>query len=181
DPLARQAGPPIFVLTSEAADRILTAFGISATAILTGQLNGDTTATQGLSMARDLPLRAHLELPIAPVASSSHSLVALTPAPAGAHRLVIWAVAPSLASGSRSAADALGALVRALGGSHLRFATVYGDLVPAIDDYAARIGAAALRTAGALTADSAETGDLMSAAGLTAFADDHWVLLSGDG
>src|SRR5205814_6141420 len=54
--------------------------------------------------------------PDRPVASSSHSLVALTPAPAGAHRLVLWAVAPSLATGSRGAADALIAVVRALAG-----------------------------------------------------------------
>jgi hypothetical protein len=71
--------------------------------------------------------------------------------------------------------------LESLGGSRLRFATVYGDLVPAIDDYAARIGASALRTAGALGADTAEAGDLMNAAGLTAFANDHWVLVSGDG
>ena len=225
DPLRAAVGVPIFTLTPQAADRILAPVGVSATLILGGQLQGDAVATRGASMAREVPERAHLELPIAPVASSSHSLVALTPAPAGAHRLVIWAAAPSLATGSRSAADALSALVRALAGrptpalafvvfdprgdpaanatavratlgstviddvlaveslkgTHLRFATVYGDLVPAIDDYAARIGAAAVRTAGALAADTAETGDLMSAAGLTAFADDHWILVSGDG
>lgn len=225
DPLTTAAGVPIFMLTPEAADRILAPVGIKATAILRGQLQGDSAATPGSSMARELPERAHVELPIAPVASSSHSLVALTPAPAGAHRLVIWAVAPSLATGSRSAGDALSALVRALagrampplvfvvfdprgdpvanakavratlgttpiddvlaieslGGSRLRFATVYGDVVPAIDDYAARAGAAALRTAGALNPDAPETGDLMIAAGLSAFVNDHWILISGQG
>jgi len=225
DPLTTAAGVPIFMLTPEAADRILAPVGIKATAILRGQLQGDSAATPGSSMARELPERAHVELPIAPVASSSHSLVALTPAPAGAHRLVIWAVAPSLATGSRSAGDALSALVRALagrampplvfvvfdprgdpvanakavratlgttpiddvlaieslGGSRLRFATVYCDVVPAIDDYAARAGAAALRTAGALNPDAPETGDLMIAAGLSAFVNDHWILISGQG
>src|SRR5206468_5836224 len=126
-----------------------------------------------------------LELPIASVTAGSHSLVALTPASAGTHRLVIWAVAPSAGTGSRSAADALSGVVRALagrdvpplvfvifdprgdpaanakavravlgstpiddvfaieslGGTRLRFSTVYADLVPAIDDYAARVGA----------------------------------------
>ena len=225
DPLVRQAGPPIFVLTSEAADRILAPFGISATGILTGQLNGDIAATQGVSMARDLPLRAHLELPIAPVASSSHSLVALTPAPADAHRLVLWAVAPSLATGSRSAADALVGAVRAfagqampplafvvfdprgdpvanatavraalgstviddivvvesLGGRQLHFATIYADLVPAIDEYADRVGARAARTPGAVNAAAPETGDLANAAGLSAFVQDHWLVISGQG
>ena len=225
DPLTRVAGVPVFMLTAEAADRLLAPVGIKATAILRAQLQGDTAATRGTSMAAELPERAHLELPIAPVASSSHSLVALTPAPAGAHRLVIWAVAPSLATGSRSASDALSALVRvlagrampplvfvvfdprgdpvanakavratlgttpiddvlaieSLGGPRLQFATVYGDLVPAIDDYATRAGAAALRTAGALNPDAPETGDLMIAAGLSAFVNDHWILISGQG
>ena len=225
DPLTAALGAPIFVLTPEAADRILAPVGVSATQILRGQLQGETGATQGTSMARVLPERAHLELSIAPVAASSRSLVALTPASADAHRLVIWAVAPSLVTGSRSAADALSALVRALadrampplafvvfdprgdpvanakavratlgstaiddvfvveslGGSQLRFATVYGDLIPAIDDYAMRVGAPALRTAGALNPNAAETGDLMNAAGLSAFVDDHWILISGQG
>jgi hypothetical protein len=225
DPLVTQVGPPIFVLTSDAADRILAPVGISATGILTSQLAGDTAATQGLSMARDLPFRAHLELPIAPVASSSHSLVALTPAPAGAHRLVLWAVAPSLATGSRSAADALVAVVRALagrampplafvvfdprgdpvanaaavratlgstviddilaieslGGQQLHFATIYADLVPAIDDYADRVGARAARTVGAVNPAAPDTGDLANAAGLSAFVQDHWLLISGQG
>lgn len=225
DPLTMAKGVPIFILTPEAADRILAPASLSATRILRDQLQGETAATRGISMARELPERAHVELPIAPVASSSHSLVALTPAPAGAHRLVIWAVAPSLATGSRSASDALSALVRALAGaampplafvvfdprgdpvanakavramlgtipiddvlaiesldgSRLRFATVYGDLVPAIDDYAARAGAAALRTAGALNPDAPETGDLMIAAGLSGFIGDHWILISGQG
>ena len=225
DPLVRQSGPPIFVLTSAAADRILAPFGIDATRILTGQLNGDTAATQGVSMARELPLRAHLELPIAPVASTSHSLVALTAAPAGAHRMVLWAVAPSLATGSRSAADALVAVVRALagrpmpplafvvfdprgdpvanatavrailgstiiddvlaveslGGRQLHFATIYADLVPAIDDYAGRVGARSARTVGAVNPAAPDTGDLANAAGLSAFVQDHWLLVSGQG
>jgi hypothetical protein len=225
DPLTTATGVPVFLLTPEAADRVLAPVGVSATAILRGQLQGDATATQGRSMARELAERAHVELPIAPVASSSHSVVALTPAPAGAHRLVIWAVAPSLSTGSRSAADALSALVRALtgralpplafvvfdprgdpvanakavratlgtiaiddvfaidslAGSGLRFATVYGDLVPAIDDYAARAGAAALRTAGVISPGAPETGDLLIATGLSAFVDEHWVLMRGQG
>jgi len=225
DPLTAAAGVPIFVLTLESADRILAPVGISATLILRSQLQGETAATQGTSMARDLPGRAHVELSIAPVASTSRSLVALTPAPAGAHRLVIWAVAPSLATGSRSAGDALSAVVRALagrampplafvvfdprgdplanakavratlgsaviddvlvieslGGSRLHFATTFGDLVPAIDDYAERVGVVALRTAGALNPDAPETGDLMNAAGLSAFVDDHWILIRGQG
>jgi hypothetical protein len=139
--------------------------------------------------------------------------------------MVIWAVAPSLSPGSRSAADALSALVRALagrtlpplafivfdprgdpvanakavratlgstvidevlaieslGGRQLRFTTVYADLIPAFDEYAAQVHAPALRTAAALSPDAPETGDLMNAAGLSAFAGTHWILLSGQG
>ena len=160
-----------------------------------------------------------------PCTAASHSLVALTPASAGTHRLVIWAVAPSAATGSRSAADVLSALVRALagrdapplafvlfdprgdpaanakavravlgstpiddvvaieslGGTSLRFSTVYADLVPAIDDYAERVGARAARTARVLDPAAPATGDLMRSAGLTPFTDDHWLLISGQG
>ena len=134
-------------------------------------------------------------------------------------------MAPSRATGSRSAADALSALVRALagrptpplafvifdprgdpfanakavraalgstviddvfaieslGGTRLRFSTTYGDLVPAIDVYAERVGAAFVRTANGLPLDTPATGDLMNAAGLSVFTDEHWVLISGQG
>lgn len=225
DPLTSQTGVPIFLLTPAAADRILGPAGISASAILRGQLQGETDRTRGASMARDLASRAHLELPIGPVTETSRSLVALTPGSAGSHRLVIWAVAPSLATGSRSAADALVAVVRSLGGQArpalafvvfdprgdplanaiavratlgsaviddvlaieslggpaLRFSTTYGDLVPAVDAYAAAVGASAARTAAALSPGAAETGDLMQAAGLSVFTQEHWVLVSGQG
>jgi len=225
DPLQKAVGEPIFLITTEAADRLLEPAGIRATDILRAQLQGDVAATSGRSLARELPGRAHVELPIAPVSTSSHSLVALTPVAAGVHRLVIWAVAPSRATGSRSAADALSALVRALagrptpplafvvfdprgdplanakavravmgstviddvfaieslGGTRLRFSTTYADLVPAIDVYAERVGAAFVRTANGLPLDTPATGDLMNAAGLSVFTDDHWVLISGQG
>ena len=225
DPIQKADGVPIFLITTATADRLLESAATSATDILRAQLQGDVAMTSGRSLARELPDRAHLELPIAPVSTSSHSLVALTPAPAGAHRLIIWAVAPSRATGSRSAAEALIALVRALagrptpplafvifdprgdpfanakavraalgstviddvfaieslGGTRLRFSTTYGDLVPAIDVYAERVGAAFVRTANGLPLDTPATGDLMNAAGLSVFTDEHWVLISGQG
>ncbi|MDQ6858999.1 MAG: ABC transporter permease subunit [Chloroflexota bacterium] len=225
DPLTRRDGPPVFIVTADVADQLLAPVGVRASDILRSQQQGDRAATPGTSMARPLPERAHIELPLAQVTSESHSLVALTPAPADAHRLVIWAVAPSTSSGSRAAADALSAVVSALAGrdtpplalvvfdprgdpaanaravravlgsasiddvfaidslagSTLRFTTVYADLVAAVDDYAARSGARTTRTAGVVSPNSPETGDLMRAAGLTAFVQDHWVLLSGQG
>src|SRR6185437_4378267 len=71
--------------------------------------------------------------------------------------------------------------IESLGGSSLRFSTVYADLVPAIDDYAARVGARAARTARVLDPAAPATGDLMRSAGLTPFTDDHWLLISGQG
>ncbi len=225
DPIQKTEGVPIYLITTAAADRLLESTAIRATDILRAQLQGDVAMTSGKSLARELPDRARLELPIAPVSTSSHSLVALTPAPAGVHRLIIWAVAPSRVTGSRSAADALSALVRvlvgrptpplafvifdprgdpvanakavraalgstviddvfaieSLGGTRLRFSTTYGDLVPAIDVYAERVGAAFVRTANGLPIDTPATGDLMNAAGLSVFTDEHWVLISGQG
>ena len=225
DPITKIDGQPIFLVSPAVADQVLAPIGIRASDILRAQAQGDVTTTDGRSMARALPERAHLELPIAQVTAASHSLVAVTPASAGTHRLVIWAVAPSAATGSRSAADVLSALVRALsgrdvpplafvlfdprgdpaanakavravlgstpiddvvaveslGGTSLRFATVYADLVPAIDDYAARAGARATRTRAVLDPAAPATGDLMRSAGLTPFTDEHWVLISGQG
>ncbi|MHB8632098.1 MAG: hypothetical protein ACYC9W_09250, partial [Candidatus Limnocylindria bacterium] len=71
--------------------------------------------------------------------------------------------------------------VESLGGRELRFATVYADLVPAIDAYAGRVGARSARTVGSLSPDSADTGDLMRAAGLTVFSNEHWLLIDGRG
>jgi peptide/nickel transport system permease protein len=225
DPITKIAGQPVFLVSAAVADRLLAPIAVRASDILRAQAQGDVTTTNGRSMAQELPERAHVELPIAEVAASSHSLVALTAGSAGSHRLVIWAVAPSAVTGSRSAADVLSAIVRtlagrdspalafvlfdprgdpaanakavravlgstviddvvaieSLGGTTLRFSTVYGDLVPAIDEYAARVGARASRTAGALNPAAPETGDLMRSAGLTPFTDDHWVLISGQG
>jgi len=225
DPITKIAGQPVFLVSPAVADQLLAPISIRATDILRAQAQGDVSATDGRSIAQELPERAHVELPIAAVSSASHSLVALTPASAGTHRLVIWAVAPSAATGSRSAADVLSALVRALagrdapplafvlfdprgdpaanakavravlgstpiddvvaieslGGTSLRFSTVYADLVPAIDDYAERVGARAARTARVLDPAAPATGDLMRSAGLTPFTDDHWLLISGQG
>ncbi|HSW95985.1 MAG TPA: ABC transporter permease subunit [Patescibacteria group bacterium] len=215
DPITKIAGQPVFLVSAAVADQLLAPISIRATDILRAQAQGDVSATDGRSMAQELPERAHLEL----------SIAAVTAASAGVHRLVIWAVAPSAATGSRSAADVLSALVRALagrvppplafvlfdprgdpaanakavravlgstpiddvvtieslGGTSLRFATVYADLVPAIDDYAARVGARAARTARVLDPAALATGDLMRSAGLTPFTDDHWLVISGQG
>ncbi|HUQ17656.1 MAG TPA: hypothetical protein VM070_07705, partial [Candidatus Saccharimonadales bacterium] len=87
--------------------------------ILQAQSAGDPAYTAGRSLAAAIPGTGHVDVPVAAVTTASRSLVALTPAAADAHRLVVWAVAPSRADGMRGAEDVLVAVVRALAGRPL--------------------------------------------------------------
>lgn len=115
-PLSAAIGTPVLLLSVAAADRILAPIGLRASDILQRQAAGDTTDTAGRSLAAALPGSAHVSVPVAAVTTASRSLVALTPAAAGAHRLVLWAVAPSRSDGTRGAEDLLAAVVRSLAG-----------------------------------------------------------------
>jgi len=119
DPISEASGTPVLLLGVDAADRILAPIGVRASDIFRSQSTGELTYTSGRSFAAPLPATGRVEVPVAAVTTASRSLVALTPAPAGAHRLVVWAVAPSRADGSRGAADVLAAIVRALAGRAL--------------------------------------------------------------
>jgi len=72
-------------------------------------------------------------------------------------------------------------VVDTLVGARLTFQTTYGDLVPVIDDYAARSGATFVRTARTLDPDQPATGDLMRETGIGAFVDWHWLLIRASG
>lgn len=72
-------------------------------------------------------------------------------------------------------------VVDTLSGSRLSFQTTYGDLIPAIDDYASRSGVAFVRTARTLDPDQPATGDLMRSTGVGAFPDWHWLLIRSTG
>ena len=72
-------------------------------------------------------------------------------------------------------------VVDTLVGSRLTFQTTYGDLIPVIDDYATRSGAAFARTARTLDPDQPATGDLMRETGIGAFVDWHWLLIRASG
>lgn len=116
DPISSAVGVPTLVVTPEAADSFLAASGIRPTEILRS-VNRDLSRdyTSGASLATSVPETAAVELPVARVTETAHSLLALSPARPDGHRLVVWAVAPSAIDGSRGAADALAAAVRGLG------------------------------------------------------------------
>ena len=65
------------------------------------------------SLARDLGVTAHLELPVERVSVTPRSLVGATGA---APRVLVWAVTPGTRLNSRPALDALAASIRALAG-----------------------------------------------------------------
>ena len=117
DPISSAVGTPTFVLTPEVADGLLAPVGLRATDILRS-VNRDLSRdhTNGVSIATALPESAHVEVPVARVTETAHSLVALSPARADGRRLVLWAVAPSTIDGSRGAADSLAAVLRGLRG-----------------------------------------------------------------
>ncbi|HEY8655943.1 MAG TPA: ABC transporter permease [Candidatus Limnocylindria bacterium] len=119
DPLGAAAGTPVLLLGVEAADRILAPLGARASEILRSQREGEVTYTSGRSLAAALPGTARVDVPVAAVTTASRSLVALTPAAAGEHRLVVWAVAPSRTDGTRGAEDLLAAVARSLAGHPL--------------------------------------------------------------
>lgn len=72
-------------------------------------------------------------------------------------------------------------VIDTLAGSRLTFQTTYGDLIPAIDDYATRAGVTFARTTRTLDPDQPTTGDLMRETGIGAFVDWHWLLIRASG
>lgn len=117
DPISSAVGIPTVIVTPDVADTLLEPVGLRATDILRS-VNRDLSRdyTNGVSIATALPESAHVEVPVARVTETTHSLVALAPARADGRRLVLWAVAPSTIDGSRSAADSLAAVLRGLRG-----------------------------------------------------------------
>jgi peptide/nickel transport system permease protein len=126
-PIERPDGPPVFVLSLRAAERLLGPFGSSPNAIWDAIPTNASIAFQRgeklvqsddpiskRSLARDLGARAHVELPIARVTAKPRSLVGTTPGEPS--RVLIWAIMPATRGSSRPASDALGAMVRSLAG-----------------------------------------------------------------
>ncbi len=119
-PLENASRPPVFALDVAAADRFLEGSRPTATEIYArlSETSGGVRASDAstrISLARPLPVTAHIELPIALVRSTSRTLAANTPAPPGTPRIVVWAVAPDPDDRSRAAADAIAAAARAVG------------------------------------------------------------------
>jgi hypothetical protein len=110
DPTEHRIGPPVFVLSLAAADRLLATAGLSATAIY-------RSSERGSSFATETPLRTHIELPVDLVTTTSRSFVAER-AGSGAdrHRVIVWVVSPDPVDGASDALDAVAAFTRSLGG-----------------------------------------------------------------
>ena len=125
-PLERPNGPPVFVLSLRAAERLLAPLGVSPTATwdAIGVTSSGPTLSQKIiqsddpisrkSLARDLGTRAHVDLQILRVTATPRSLVGLTPGESA--RVLIWAVMPATRGSSRPATDALAAFIRSLAG-----------------------------------------------------------------
>ena len=125
-PLERPSGPPVFVLSLRAAERLLAPLGVSPTATWNSIGANTTSPIPGpkiiqsddpisrKSLARDLGARAHVDLQIARVTATPRSLVGVTPGESA--RVLIWAVMPATRGSSRPATDALAAFIRSLAG-----------------------------------------------------------------
>lgn len=125
-PIERADRPPVIVLSVRAAERILGPLGVSPTAIWNGMQHAaivglPSTTQTGIvesddptfqrTLARDLGVIAHLELPVERVAATPRSLVGTT---GDAPRILVWTVTPGTRLSSRPALDALASTIRAL-------------------------------------------------------------------
>jgi peptide/nickel transport system permease protein len=110
DPTEHRIGPPVFVLSLAAADQLLAAAGLSATAIY-------RSSERGGSFATEMPLRTHIELPVDLVTTTSRSFVAeRADSATDRHRVIVWAVSPDPLDGASDALDAVAAFARSLDG-----------------------------------------------------------------
>jgi ABC-type dipeptide/oligopeptide/nickel transport system permease subunit len=124
-PMERADKPPVIVLSLSAAEKILGPLGVSPSGIWerlarsapvsvqvtsAGVVESDDPIWQH-SLARDLGVTAHLELPVERISVTPRSLVGATGA---APRVLVWAVTPGTRLSSRPALDALAATIRAL-------------------------------------------------------------------
>src|SRR5258706_14397634 len=80
--------------------------------IQTGIVQSDDAVFQR-TLARDLGVTAHLELPVERVAATPRSLIGTT---GDAPRILVWAVTPGTRLSSRPALDALAGTIRPLAG-----------------------------------------------------------------
>jgi hypothetical protein len=179
-PAERTGGVPVMVIDHIAAKQLLAGTGVDISAF--DRFDDRTPENYRVSPARELPVRARVEVPLEHRAASVASYVGESPGvPADAGRVLVWT---ERRLGADNARDVLAAAARALGprhapfifvefdpavdaianrravrealkdrritlvivldriqGSALRFMTPYGDLIPALDHYAAASGA----------------------------------------
>jgi hypothetical protein len=158
-PVTRVEGIPVVVVSPSAADRLLAPFGIVTSQIYGGLVSGVAAGTIALSaawiptdsehaqrsIARDLPTRATVSVPLAHQRAHVQSIVAESVAPDSGPRVVVWAVTRSSSAGGREPVDAMLAAARAIGPRGGPFIFVAFD--PSVDPTAnARVVAELLAT-----------------------------------
>jgi ABC-type dipeptide/oligopeptide/nickel transport system permease subunit len=124
-PIERPDRPPVIVLSLSAAERMLGPLGVSPKGIwdrlghvgVVGTSVGQTGIVQSddpifqHTLARELGVTAHLELPVERVTATPRSLVGAT---GDAPRILVWAVTPATRLSSRPALDAVASAIRTL-------------------------------------------------------------------
>ena len=144
-PVTRVNGVPVVVLSTNAADRLLAQAGIKTADLYAtlGAAAGPGTVSVSntwiptdsayatTSIARDLRMRAQVSVPVSQVRAHVSSVVAESPAPADAKRIVVWAVAHPSSIGDREPVEAMAAAAHAIAGRDLPFIFVAFD--PSVD------------------------------------------------
>lgn len=128
-PVEKVAGVPVIVVSAAAADQLLKPFALDVSALY---VNLSSAAIQGTiavanawipsdsdfaghSIARELPTRAQVAVPLARVQAHVRSVIAESAAPANAARIVVWAVVHPSSAGDREPIEAVAAAARAVG------------------------------------------------------------------
>lgn len=127
-PITEPVGTPVVILSTAAANRLLSGTGIQLTD-RSGVLSSDAAETK-TSAARDLGVIAHIEVPVARQSAHVSSIVGevadLDPA---TPRMVVWCVRH--ADAGNACSDVASALAREVSGRRVPF--VFVDFDPSID------------------------------------------------
>lgn len=144
-PVERTTGAPVIVVSAAAADRLLGPAGITpsqmyatlASTAAPGTINitswwltaeGDFAQR---SVARELGVRAQVDVPLAVVQAHVRTALAETAAPADAPRIVVWAVVHPSTIGDREPVDVLAQVARTFRDRNAAFVFVAFD--PSVD------------------------------------------------
>ena len=144
-PVERVSGVPVIVISSAAADRLLRPAGIVPSQLYAGLGFAAGVGTINLtnawlasdsefathSLARDVAMRATVEVPLANVQAHVRTVVAESAAPSDAPRIVIWAVTHATTRGDTEPLDVLARVANAMRGREAPVVLVAFD--PSVD------------------------------------------------